>query len=475
VLALTSVFSAELDEGVIVLTDDNFDAELAKHPNILVEFYAPWCGHCKKLAPEYSAAAGVLAENDPPYPLAKVDATENKVIAEKYGIQGFPTLFWFKNGEKMEFTGGRTKDAIVSWVLKKSGPPSTQVDCDALKKKVADSKFVMAYFGAEDTDLFKEAHVANADVEEKVQFVHNSDEACAKEFGASSMPASVFIRKFETENNVYDGAADKDTMNKWYKPLMVPTLFKFTEDEIEAVFGQQQNTIILFRTEADDGAAYTKVYEEASQAHKGKMLFAYSDKSNDIQGKLADFMGVKDDDLPTLRAIIPDKMVKYTHEKAVGDLTVENIGAFLDGIKDGSVKPFLKSEAVPENNDGPVTVIVGSEFEKIVKDPTKDVLVKYYAPWCGHCKKLAPIWDELGEAYKDNKDLVIAKFDATANEAEGVNIRGYPTLIFYPRDNKEGVNHEGDRELADFKEWLEKNSPVLKDGSSSGEAVKEDL
>lgn len=53
-------------------------------------------GHCKKLAPEYSAAAEVLAKNDPPLSLAKVDATAEKKLAEKYGIQGFPTLFFFK-------------------------------------------------------------------------------------------------------------------------------------------------------------------------------------------------------------------------------------------------------------------------------------------------------------------------------------------------------------------------------------------
>jgi protein disulfide-isomerase A1 len=176
----------------------------------------------------------------------------------------------------MEFTGGRTKDAIVSWVLKKSGPPSQETDCAGLKEKIAANKFTMAYFGAEDSALFKNAHVPNADVEEKITFVHMNDDACATEYGASA-PGSVFFRKFETETNVYSGEADKDAMSSWYKPMMVPTLFLFTEDEIEAVFGQQQNTLILFRTKADDDAAYNKVFEEASKAHKGKMLFAYSD------------------------------------------------------------------------------------------------------------------------------------------------------------------------------------------------------
>jgi protein disulfide-isomerase A1 len=128
--AVQCVFAADYDEGVLVLTDSNFEEEMAKFEHLLVEFYAPWCGHCKKLAPEYSAAAEVLAKNEPPLTLAKVDATEEKKLAEKFGIQGFPTLFWFNNGEKQEYTGGRTKDSIVNWVLKKSGPPSTEVTCD---------------------------------------------------------------------------------------------------------------------------------------------------------------------------------------------------------------------------------------------------------------------------------------------------------------------------------------------------------
>jgi len=119
---------------VLVLNDENFDDAIAKHDYLLVEFYAPWCAHCEKLQPEFDAAAEILAKQNPARVLAKVDASENKNIADRLQIKGFPTLFFFNHSAKIDYTGGRSKDTIVDWITKKSGAISVDVtDCASMQ------------------------------------------------------------------------------------------------------------------------------------------------------------------------------------------------------------------------------------------------------------------------------------------------------------------------------------------------------
>jgi thiol-disulfide isomerase/thioredoxin len=76
---------------------------------------------------------------------------------------------------------------------------------------------------------------------------------------------------------------------------------------------------------------------------------------------------------------------------------VDNFKQFVTDYLDGKIQPYVKSEDVPASNDGPVKVVVGKNFDEIVNDPEKDVLIEFYAPWCGHCKSLEPKYNELGE------------------------------------------------------------------------------
>ena len=138
----------------------------------------------------------------------------------------------------------------------------------------------------------------------------------------------------------------------------------------------------------------------------------------------------------------------------------------------GNIKPQIKSQPVPKKQKGPVTVVVGKNFDDVVLDSSKDVLLEMYAPWCGHCKALEPTYKKLAKHFKDAKDLVIAKIDATANDAPPqFTAEGFPTIYFAPANNKKSpMKYEGERELKNFITFLKENATV-----KLGKAKKEEL
>eukprot|EP00923_Selenidium_pygospionis_P034515 GHVN01060128.1.p1 GENE.GHVN01060128.1~~GHVN01060128.1.p1 ORF type:complete len:416 (-),score=45.51 GHVN01060128.1:2065-3312(-) len=121
---------------VVVLTDKNFDEKVMKDEKStwFIEFYAPWCGHCKSLAPEWESAAKELAGK---VKVAKVDATTETVLASRFGIKGFPTLMLFPGGPKKDsltnkYEGPRRASDIVEYALQHA---TTQTEAEQLLKE----------------------------------------------------------------------------------------------------------------------------------------------------------------------------------------------------------------------------------------------------------------------------------------------------------------------------------------------------
>ncbi|KAJ3616954.1 hypothetical protein Zmor_008919 [Zophobas morio] len=121
---------------VVELSDSNFDGRVLKSKKIIfVEFYAPWCGHCKQLAPHYELAAKRLHEKNSKVRFAAVDATVNSKLATKYDIRGYPTILIFgadKTKSPNPYTSGRDADSLVEAALSLEASTGTAAEVTEL-------------------------------------------------------------------------------------------------------------------------------------------------------------------------------------------------------------------------------------------------------------------------------------------------------------------------------------------------------
>jgi len=455
--SLSCSMAAEIteDEGVLVLTEANFDEAIELHPLMLVEFYAPWCGHCKSLAPEYSAAAKQLADANSEVKLGKVDATEQSQLAEKFEVRGYPTLKFFKNGKDTEYTGGRTADTIVAWLEKKTGPAAkTLADVEAAKAFIAENDVAVIGFFADLESEAAKTYLAAAGNLDDYPFGIASEAAVLAEYKTDAV---VLFKNFDEGRNDFDGEMTEEAIAAFITANSLPLVIDFNQDSAQKIFsGEVKSHLLLFvSASADEYPATLEIAKGIATDHKGQMLFVTINTDEEDHKRIMEFFGLEESELPSMRIIkLEEDMSKFRPDST--ELSDANIRSFVTAYLAGELKAHLMSEEIPEDWDkAPVKVLVGKNFNEVAKDASKDVLVEFYAPWCGHCKQLTPIWEQLGEKYADSESILIAKMDSTANELEDVKVQGFPTIKLFQKETNAVIDYNGERTLDGFVKFLE--------------------
>jgi protein disulfide-isomerase A6 len=235
--ALAAAVSAK--SAVLDLIPSNFDDVVLKSGTpTLVEFFAPWCGHCKNLAPVYEELATAFESAKGKVQIAKVDADAERDLGKRFGVQGFPTLKWFdgKSDKPTDYNGGRDFEALTSFITDKTGvKPKMKAAAQSnvvmltdstFSKEVGSDKNVLVAFTAPwcghckslaptwetlADDFANEPNVLIAKVDAEADNAKNT----AKSQGVTSYPTIKFFPAGSKTPENYNGGRDEASLVKF--------------------------------------------------------------------------------------------------------------------------------------------------------------------------------------------------------------------------------------------------------------------
>jgi protein disulfide-isomerase A1 len=501
------------EDDVAVLTTDSFDNWILSQKVSLVEFYAPWCGHCKQLKPEYAKAATALEEQDSAAKLAKVDCTQEEALASRFGVSGYPTLKLFRGTlTATEYKGGRTASEITKHMLKQEQPSVSELLDASSAQAFADAELegpgiALIGFWSTDKSDASDAETAAAKFsaaadELRDDYSFASAPGDASQYGVAGSNQIVLFKPFDEKHVAYTGELAAAPLHNWLLLNSLPVMGHLTDTpDLEEKYRQRGLPFVYLFVDDIDRKKVLAAAKQLSTSVSGK----YSVVGIDISDKeRLQSLGIEPVRVPDPAASQPDDWdeeedgawsapeiddrsprvaidsadskshYQLPADRIANGITFEVLAQFVKEhqecqVADGACKlsASIKSEPLPATNDEPVVTVVGANFVDIVMDSTKDVLVEFYAPWCGHCKELAPVYDNLARRVASSTDLVVAKMDATANDipSSEFDVTGFPTIYFKPA-GKKAVSYEGDRTLKAMLDYLQADAtkPVSIDG-----------
>eukprot|EP01041_Mallomonas_annulata_P010780 gene10780-22506_t len=337
----------------------------------------------------------------------------------------------------------------------KGSPSSAKVlsSVDELKSFIAEATtepVVIGFFDPTtnnaDQETFEE--VASSSIGELVRFALTTTKEVLEEFKYDGCAVLVYKPKDSLEKFIYDkstplvGAKTEKSGDRLDK-LKIPVVTLFAEVDTDKNIKQWQY--------------YANRLRKIAQDYKNKIIFEIASAS-DYSHILPDYDISLESRKDIGVGIKAGKMYYHMEETYSPESVKSFVEAFLAGGLVGKEKkapPSHDEDPSDDVDDSNVVNLTDANFDEEVTNADKDVLLEFYAPWCGHCKSLKPTYAQLANKLKDVPTVTIAAMDATASTVpKGYEVSGYPTIMFVSAKNKKPISYDGARDADSMAAWI---------------------
>ncbi|KDO83887.1 hypothetical protein CISIN_1g013240mg [Citrus sinensis] len=268
----------KIDGKVIELDESNFDSAISSFDYILVDFYAPWCGHCKRLAPQLDEAAPILAKLKEPIVIAKVDADKYSRLASKQEIDAFPTLKIFMHGIPTEYYGPRKAELLVRYLKKFVAPDVSILNSDAEVSDFVENAgtFFPLFigFGLDESVMSNLA----------LKYKKKAWFAVAKDFSEDTMvlydfdkvPALVALQPSYNEHNIFYGPFDEEFLEEFIKQNFLPLSVPINQDTLNLLKDDKRKIVLaIVEDETEEKSQKLVTTLKAAASANRELVFCY--------------------------------------------------------------------------------------------------------------------------------------------------------------------------------------------------------
>ena len=409
---------------VLQLSQDNFTKTAKTKDLMLVWFYAPWCKHCKQLEPEMEGAAAELEGWG--ITIAKVDGTREKELADQFGMVGWPSIKMFRKGRPYEYNGPREKQNIIDFMKVQNKLPSDEKShmlgiTNNLNRLDAT---VVGFFKGK-SDLYDEYIVAANEMRGSYRFLHTFDEGVAKSFNIP--PDSVVVYQPEIYWSEYENKTHTMTKKSGtYKEIIqfirknsIPLVGQRTKQNMAFKYHEKPIIVLYYDVNYDHQFLIDtqfirkKIVGIARHFTDSNLRFAISNE-DEFEDELKS-IGLEDSGADVNVACYTEKQ-KFRMEP-VDDFEASDLARFIEDLRNGKIKPYMKSLPVPKNQEGVVKKIVAHNYDEEIHKSKKDAIMFLHAPWCGHCKEFDPVYKKVAKKMlTKNENIVFGKMDGSSND-----------------------------------------------------------